>query len=159
MSIPPFMLAAALLVWGWRTGLLPVAVVLAIVLEAARWVPWRFRLAPRDYNRVADATAVGFLLVAVYVFDEHAVHGVYQLLAWLPMLLAALVLVQVYGQEPELRYTALFFTMRRAHARGLVSGEAGVDFRRPYLACKASQGRLSCQRSARRTGGDKHLGV
>ena len=136
MSIPPLLLAAALALWGWRADLIAAALTMAAVLELAWLIPWRWKLARRDYDRVADATAVAFVLVAIYVFDEHAFHGVYRLLEWLPLLLFVLVLVQVYGSEPRIRYTSLFFTMRRAHARGLVGGESGVDFRRPYLgAC------------------------
>ncbi|MCA8967407.1 MAG: hypothetical protein KDC48_21175, partial [Planctomycetes bacterium] len=130
------MLAAALVLWAERSTLWPVALAMALLAELPHWVPWRWQLARRDFDRVADASAIGFVLVAIYAFDEYSFHGVYRLIEWLPMLLGPLLLVQLYSTEDEIRYTSLFFTMRRAHARGLVSGDRGVDFRRPYLgAC------------------------
>ena len=136
MNIPPLLIAAALALWGDRAEQWPVAVLLALLVEAAHWLPWRWTLAQRDFNRIADASAVAFVLVAVYAFDEYAFHGVYRLLAWLPMLLFGLLLAQVCSTDEQIRYTSLFISVRRAQARGLEVGERGVDFRRPYLgAC------------------------
>ena len=136
MNIPPLLLAAALALWGERADQWPAAIVLAVLVEAARWLPWRWTLTRRDFDRVADASTLGIVLVAVYAFDEYAFHGVYRLLEWLPLLLAPLLLAQLYSSDDEIRYTSLFLSMRRAYARGLMTGERGVDFRRPYLgAC------------------------
>ena len=154
MKLPPFIIAAALLLWAERAAQWPVALPLAAVGELAHWVPWRWKLQRRDFDRVADASAVGLVLVAIYAFDEYAFHGVYRLLEWLPMLMFPLLLVQVYSTETEIRYTSLFFSMRRAHAKGLVSGQQGVDFRRPYLggcllaATVNTEGTALCQTCA-----------
>jgi hypothetical protein len=40
---PPLLLGAGLLFWGWRVELLPLAIVMAILLEGARLVSWRWQ--------------------------------------------------------------------------------------------------------------------
>ena len=135
MNIPPLLLAAALLLWGLCADRPVVALLLALPLELSRVVHWRWQLGDRDFDRVTDVTAIGFVLVGIYAFDQYAFHGVYRLIEWLPMLLYALVLVQVFSSRQRIAYRSLFHSVRRAHRRGLVSADAGIDFRLPYLGC------------------------
>lgn len=58
MKPPPFLLAAALLLWGWQTGLIAFALLMAVVLEAARWIEWRVDFGVKDFNRVVDLVSL-----------------------------------------------------------------------------------------------------
>ncbi|MDH5222942.1 MAG: hypothetical protein OEW94_17170, partial [Betaproteobacteria bacterium] len=60
MSLPPLLVGAATLFWGWQSGNLAVAVPLAVLLEAPRWLRLRFALDATDYARIADLCTVFF---------------------------------------------------------------------------------------------------
>ena len=49
MKTPPFLLFAALLFWGWQSGMLPVGALAGVVLEAARTFKWRWDLETRIF--------------------------------------------------------------------------------------------------------------
>ena len=118
MKLATGILAAALLLWGWHNALLLVAVPLAIIIELPRWTPWRWDLSDKDFQRLADASTVGFILLAAYQFDAHGASGIYAILRWLPVALFPLVATQVYSTRDRVDYTALFWSVRAAVARG-----------------------------------------
>src|SRR5688572_14241326 len=66
--MPPGLLGAALLFWGWQTGFLAVAAGLALALEARHVMRWRWDLSRRDFNRVSDLCAVLLVVIAAYQF-------------------------------------------------------------------------------------------
>ena len=68
MTPPPFLLGAALLFWGWQTGILLPAVGMAVLLESARWVDWRLDFKREELDRVWDLCAALFLAAALYCF-------------------------------------------------------------------------------------------
>ena len=133
MNRPPMLLALALALWGWRCEQLALAIPMGVVLEATRWVTWRWHVSDRDFNRLADFTILGFVILAVYAFDAHGVRGIYFLLRWLPVVLVLLVVAQQYSTRERIKYTALLLTVRWAVGRGSVPDPGRVDFTRPYL--------------------------
>jgi transglutaminase-like putative cysteine protease len=126
-------LAAVLLLWGWHNALLAVAVPLAIIIELPRWVPWRWELSDKDFQRLADATTVGFILLAAYQFDAHGASGIYAILRWLPVALFPLTATQIYSTRERIDYTALFWSVRAAVARGNISDPGGADVRLTFV--------------------------
>lgn len=134
MSFPPLVLAAALALWGVRSAAVPYAAAMALVLEAAPLLPWRWQLGYRDFDRVADLSTLGFVVIVVYLFDAHGVHGIFYVMEWLPFVLFPLTAVQVYSTHRAVKYRSMFLSVRRAYARGLVDGEGGVDMRVPFFA-------------------------
>jgi protein-glutamine gamma-glutamyltransferase len=62
----PPLLGIALVFWGWQTGLLPVGVVMAVVLEARLVMQSRWDLGRADFNRVSDLSAILLVVMAVY---------------------------------------------------------------------------------------------
>ena len=64
MSAPAGLLAAALLGWGWSTGLVVVAIVLAVAVEVARATRIGERLARRE-DVVARSSSVALQDVSV----------------------------------------------------------------------------------------------
>jgi transglutaminase-like putative cysteine protease len=126
-------MGTALLVWGWHNALLPVAIVLALIVELPRWVPWRWDLGDKDFHRAADLASVAFVLLAIYQFDTHGASGIYGILRWLPASLFLLAAAQLYSTRSRMDYTALFLSVRRAVARGTAPDPGGIDMRQPYL--------------------------
>jgi len=133
MKLATGVLAAALLLWGWHNELLLVALPLAVIIELARWVPWRWQLSDKDFQRLADVSTVALVLLAVYQFDTTGASGIYGILLWLPVALFPLTAIQIYSTREHIDYTALFWSVRAAVARGKVPHPGGVDIRLTYL--------------------------
>ncbi len=133
ITIPPLGLAAALILWGLENGLWPYAAAMAAVLEVARLSPWRWHLSDKDYEHIADVSGIGFIVVVVYVFDTHSFQGVYVILQWLPFILFLLALAQRFGTRRDIRYSALFLSVRRAERKGTIEDAGAIDFDLPYV--------------------------
>src|SRR5262249_62214737 len=137
---PPFLLGAALFFWGWQTGLLPFALVLAPLLEGARYTQWRLEMSRRDVHRVADLCAVLLVGMSIYLLaagnaGRPGVRTVPLLFQGAPLGLTPLVICQVYSVAGRVELSALVWTMRgRADRPG--PAPAALDVRYPYvLAC------------------------
>lgn len=133
-SAPPLLLGAGLLFWGWRVELLPLAVVMAIVLESARLVAWRWRFSDRDFNRLVDLTSVVLVAVAVYLYATRSIYGIFTLAQWLPMLIFLLVGAETYSSRGTLPLSALFLALRRRKPPPDTDPAQRIDIRFPYLA-------------------------
>ncbi len=139
MTPPPLLVGAALLFWGWETGLVLPALFVALVLEASRVVPWRLEFSRTDFNRVSDLCALLLLGSAVYVFAvagvPRAVGGpraITILFQRIPLLVALLVACQAYSTVGRIPAGALFWTLRKKAEREGVLGET-VDLAYPYV--------------------------
>lgn len=113
MTLPPFLLGAALLLWGWQTGLPAVAVVLAVLLEGSRLTAWRWDLTRDDFQRVATGCALLFIGLCVYlaVTSDASGSGVsaatQALRQWVPFVVLPLVVAQVYSTSETIDVGAL----------------------------------------------------
>jgi len=144
LNVPPFTLAAGLLLWGAVSGFVVVALLLALAVEAGRWSALRFDLRARDFERIADLCSAALAVVLAYSllgkrnFSESLVAA----LLWLPMLFAPLILAQRLSVAGTVPLSALFWSLRRRRRVHM----AQVDMaRRPHLAqdlAAAPAGRL-----------------
>lgn len=66
MNTPPLLLGATLLYWGWQAGCRELALALALALESSRWLPTRWELEQRDFDRLWNFCAALFLAAVVY---------------------------------------------------------------------------------------------
>src|SRR5207237_9041036 len=62
--MPPGLLGAALVFWGWQTGFLAVGVVMATLVEGRHLVRSRRDLSRADFNRASDTSEVTLVLIA-----------------------------------------------------------------------------------------------
>ncbi len=134
MNPPPFLLGAGLLVWGWHTGLLAAAVPMALILEAAPRVGWRWELSRRDFQRVADLCVVLFIIVMGYhVAVTGFPRAMFGILRWSPVAVYPLVLAQSYSSAGRMGLDALFLTLRAPREQG-ADALPEVDVRHSFLA-------------------------
>jgi hypothetical protein len=118
MSLPPLLVGAAVLFWGWQGGNLPVAVPVALLLEAPRWMRLRFALEDADYARISDICTVFFVGTAVVLAANRGVaHGVIGAVQWLPAILSPILLAQRLGASDRVPLTALFRYLRKMKQR------------------------------------------
>ncbi|MBW1704570.1 MAG: transglutaminase domain-containing protein [Deltaproteobacteria bacterium] len=114
MNTPPLLLGAALLFWGWQTGFLVIAAVMALILEGSRLVSLRFAFSRADINRFSDLSGIIFGGMFIYLLSAgRAAQSVLTLIMWMPMALLPLFMAQVYGTSEKIDISALFLVFRR----------------------------------------------
>jgi len=116
---PPLLVATGLLLWGWYGGFMAVAVAMAMVLEAARYLRLRWELSRRDFERIADLCTIAFVSALGFQFvqSRHFPDSLISALVWLPMLFFVLLLAQRYSTAQRIPLSALFWSLRQ-RARG-----------------------------------------
>lgn len=168
VKTPPFLLLAALLFWGWQSGLLLVGAAMGIALESARFLKARWELSDADFRRILTFCTMLAFATAVYAFAANeeggslgglfhgpgaaqnaSVTGVRASNAffrWLPMTLFLFMLAQSFSAREKIPWTAIsFYSLRRAQrerksARVPPSG-VGLNISYPYfMVCLFSAG-------------------
>lgn len=132
MTMPPLLLAAGALFWGWQNDLLALAVPMAVVLELWRGSRWRWEMEAADFNRVADFSSVAFAVLAIYQFNDKGLHAIFAILRWLPAILFPLVALQLYSRRGAVPLSALFVSLRRARSSGWQPLK-DADLRAPFF--------------------------
>ncbi len=154
------LIGAALIFWGWQAELLPVAVVLACVLEGSRYVTTRWQFSQADLNRIWNLCTflfLGALALAVlseqgmWLFDNsppantpaaraqalnRTARSVRLFFEWMPLVFLPIMAAQAYGQDKGLKLTTFSWLLRRRQTRhGLLAGEpAEVNISFGYFA-------------------------
>jgi protein-glutamine gamma-glutamyltransferase len=134
MKTPPWLMAAALLFWGWETGLLAFAAPLAVALEWARYTRTRWELSNTDLNRIADLCWALFLGAALlrYSIEERLVF-IFKLTQWLPFCFFPIMLAQAYGNRPTMPLGVFWWLLRRAPNSPAARKSYNISF--CYFAC------------------------
>ena len=131
---PPLLLAAVLVFWGWQTGLWPAAVVMAALLEGARWVPWRWDLARADFNRVSDLCSVIFVGLVIYLGATTDAPRVLTLIfQWFPLVVFPLLAAQVYSTSPGVDVRIFRWSQRKKADADGTPAPSTLDLRYPYF--------------------------
>lgn len=71
MNLPPLLLGATLVFWGWQTGLPTAGGVLAIFFEGTRLTRFRWDSTEDELNRLWNLVTVIFLAAAVFAFTSN----------------------------------------------------------------------------------------
>jgi hypothetical protein len=138
MSFPPLLVGAAMLFWGWQTSNLLVAAPLALLLELPRFLSFRIELRETDHRRIADFCTALFTGVAgLLLVNRGAPRGVLGALQWFPIVLAPLILAQLYDRGGRIRMSALFHYMRRQMRRDPAMNDPLLDLSGAYAALLA----------------------
>ncbi len=131
--LPPGLLASGLLLWGWSMDLLPVAILMAIIVEAARWLPWRVAMTTTDYSRVSDLTSVILAAVSIVLFVKYLHQGLFAAVTWMPAVGFLLLCSQLYSEGQSIPLAALIYRLRRQRAPQDLRWPEFVDVRPAYF--------------------------
>lgn len=129
---PVWLIGTTLIAWGWQNQLLPYALVMALLLEAPRWIRWRWQISDVEFNRISDLSGVIFFLCILYIFNDKGPGGIYVILSILPFVLFLLILAQRYSVRGAIRLSSLFISLRRLERRAGASRSAELDLGLPY---------------------------
>ncbi len=141
MTTPPGLLGAALLFWGWQSGLVLFGAIIAVILEGSRIVVVRWDLDRSDFNRVADLCILVFLAMAAYLFANSGVAlspgaslAILVLFTWLPLAFAPLVVSQAYSVRNEVDLGTLLLLLRRRAGADEHKARETINLTYPYFA-------------------------
>jgi len=112
--MPPFVIGAALLFWGWQTGSLVAGLAMALALEARVVVSSRWDLGRGDFNRASDLSAVLLVLMAVYqALANESARAVTGIIQWLPLIVFPLIASQLYSAVGRVEVAVFFWSQRK----------------------------------------------
>jgi len=145
MNMPPFVLAIALMFWGWRSGNYGACLLLAVLIEVPRYLRLRFELSYLDFTRVAQLCTVIFVGLLAYLLatveQPRVARAVLTTMLWLPAVLAPLVITQRLSTGGLLPLSALFRYLRKMRERDPSYQETELDFAPIYCAiCLVASG-------------------
>ncbi|HUS36983.1 MAG TPA: transglutaminase-like domain-containing protein, partial [Verrucomicrobiae bacterium] len=133
MNTPPFLIAAALLFWGWRTGWWAIAITLAAIFELSRLVKFRWEFTDKEYSRVFDVCTLLFGGSVVYLrFSEEITKSGFVLFQWMPVIFALSLLTQAYGSRDKIPYR-VFSWFARIRKDPKDAREGGLNISWPYF--------------------------
>lgn len=137
MKTPPFLMAAALLFWGWQTDLLAVGAALGVALEASRVVATRWEFAPTELRRIWSLCVVLFVGAGVIAFASQDAgraltdllgtssparrveaanqtgRAALRLFQWLPIALFPVMAAQAFGTAEQIDVRNFSWVLRR----------------------------------------------
>lgn len=150
----PLLLGAALLFWGWETGFMLPAVLLALVVEGSGVLRRRWELTMLDFRRVWDVCVAVTALAAALTLPAditplvrllqllnpnpqaplpESVTAAYALAQFMPLLFAPIIVAQRYSTSSRLTYDVFFWLIRgKPLLPGQKPGAIGVAY--PYFA-------------------------
>ena len=141
MRLPPLLLGAALLFWGWETGLPYVGGIFAVLVEGTRLTRFRWELTDEDLNRLWNVCALIFIAASVYAFTanqgpaalsrmvedpslssqrlagESSQKTAASLIQWLPMIFFPFLFALALSRRPVLKLAVFSLITRRRKSR------------------------------------------
>lgn len=129
----PFILAFGLLLWGWQTQNMLAAIVMALIIEWSRLSEVKWDISDKDFNRIADLTAISFIIFSIYQFNEHGAHGIFSIFANLPFLFFPILVAQIYSKAASVHRSSIFMSLRNMQDWINENYPERLDLRAPYL--------------------------
>ncbi|CAN5172424.1 hypothetical protein BH11PSE11_BH11PSE11_18750 [soil metagenome] len=119
MNLPPFLLAAAVMFWGWQSGQWLIAGLVAVLLEAPRYVHFHFDFSLPDLNRLANLCTALLIGVAIYmVYTDGAAQAVIGTVRWIPLVVLPLMTAVAYSGMKKLDLSVISTSLRRRAKSG-----------------------------------------
>ncbi|MEP6662256.1 MAG: hypothetical protein ABJC04_01210, partial [Verrucomicrobiota bacterium] len=129
MNLPRFLIGAALLFWGWQTGLLPWAVLMAAILEAPQIFRWRWEFSLTDLKRIWNLCAVLFFGAGVILYSSESVVQVpLKFVQWLPFPFFPIMLAQAYGSSDKIPLSVFSWFLRRVPERPIAKKSFNISY-------------------------------
>jgi hypothetical protein len=114
MKTPALLLGAALVFWGWQTGLWLLAFPMALIFEASRLIRLRWDLSAKDFRRITDGCTILFIFLVFYLLlSDRNASFIVALIQYLPAVFFPLLAAQAYSTDDRIDLRTLFLLLRR----------------------------------------------
>jgi len=134
MITPPMLMAAVLLFWGWQTGQMVLATLMALTLEGARFVKVRWDFSIADFNRISDLCSLVILGTTVYFFmSKRSPSALFDVVQWLPLSLFPLIVLFTYSTSDKIDISALFLVLRKSQDQEEIRQPVTLNLLYPYF--------------------------
>ncbi len=131
MKLPPFLLGATILFWGWQTGFWIIAIPLAIIYEGSSYINWRWVFTTANFRTFSHLCTVLLVGVLIYLFiSDRSLKLVFSFFQWLPVICSPLLIAQAYSTSDRVDLQALLFFKEQANQQQFFS----LDLTYPYFA-------------------------
>jgi transglutaminase-like putative cysteine protease len=163
MKLPPFLLSAGLLFWGWQAGFPLLGALMATAIESARWIRTRWELSDDDFRRIWVFSELLLLGATVYAFSlndgpgnfrglfEHptlrternagttAARTLALTMRWVPMIFFAFIGAQIFSVQQKVPLHTISTLVRRRWKKAKRLGwpwptDRNVDISYSYFA-------------------------
>jgi hypothetical protein len=85
MKLPQWLMGAALVFWGWETGHMLGAILMAALLEGSHFTKPRWELSDKDLNRICDLCLVLFVAAGMLLYStEDRLVVIFKFAQWMP---------------------------------------------------------------------------
>jgi len=128
----PGLLLVSLLFWGWTISLLPLGILFGLIFEASRWVPWRFQIAEKQLVRLFKLYFLIVISIFITLLFMLLNEGLNLFIQWLPILLAPILLVQLYHEKEGIPLQAIVESLVYRPSNSGSSIPRHLDFCIPY---------------------------
>ncbi|MGL4401198.1 MAG: transglutaminase-like domain-containing protein [Luteolibacter sp.] len=120
---PRYLLGASLVFWGVMTDRVLSGLLLAIIVEGAHFLKFRWEFNSESASKAWQITTVGIAITTALIFLDDAPYlALPNLLTWLPPLLLPLQFVQSFGLRDSIPLSTFSFLAKHRHKRNLRLG-------------------------------------
>ncbi|BAY08003.1 transglutaminase-like domain-containing protein [Calothrix sp. NIES-2098] len=140
MKPPVLLLSAALIFWGWQTGMWIFAIPMALILAGYRLINSRWDFSYEDFRRIANLCLIILIIVFVsLITTNRSIYLIYNLLQWFPLVFFPLLAAQTYSVNENIDIRTLFISQKnviKSESRRYI-----INLSYPYFAlCMLSAG-------------------
>lgn len=130
MKYSPLFMGVGIGIWGWFNQAWLAAGILIALILLNPLVGWRWEVNRKQFYRVVDFSFVLVILMLAYGYLGNSdTNPIYHILQWSPVLIAPIVLAQIYSSGNRLPMSALFYGMRGDDGRE----QPEIDFTLPFV--------------------------
>ncbi|MGL5806077.1 MAG: transglutaminase-like domain-containing protein, partial [Xenococcaceae cyanobacterium] len=98
-----FLFGAALMFWGWQTGLWVLALPMEAIFVASYFIHWRWNLSVGDYKKIGKFCLFLAIAVLVYLFTRNpSIYLIFAFFQWLPLIFFPLLAAGIYSINDRL---------------------------------------------------------
>ncbi len=109
MKMPVLLIGAALMFWGWQTGLWILALVMALIFEGSRLIRLRWDVSARDFKRISIGCTILFILLLIYIsMSPRTANFIVVVIQWFPVVFFPLLAGQAYSTSEHIDIRTLF---------------------------------------------------
>lgn len=111
---PRLLIGTALIFWGWMADLSLAGLLMALVLEAVHWIPWRWDFLAKAHVRAWNLSVVLMVVTAAFLWMSGVQpETVRKFLSWMPLFFFPLAFTQCFGRSTTIPLSTFSYFSRR----------------------------------------------